>query len=187
MITLVSEGIWDFNLDAALAKISEQRREQALKFKYEQGRRTCVLAYELLKQGLREGYGITGNPLFEYGEHGKPSLVGHPDIHFNLSHCRDAVVCAIGNEPVGIDVESVREYRESLVRYTMNDSEVAQIEAAQNPAMAFTRLWTMKEAAFKLIGTGIDNNLKDIISPHYRFTTVEAANGCYAYTICTLR
>ena len=46
----ISEEIWDFDLEAALQEISEQRREQALKFKYEQGQRLCVLAYQLLKQ-----------------------------------------------------------------------------------------------------------------------------------------
>ena len=75
MITLVREDIWAFDLQAALKEISEQRREQALKFKYEQGQRLCVLAYLLLKQALREGYGITENPVFEYNEHGKPSIV----------------------------------------------------------------------------------------------------------------
>ena len=67
----VSEEIWNFDLEAALGEISEQRREQALKFKHELGQRLCVLAYQLLKQGLREAYGITENPVFEYNEHGK--------------------------------------------------------------------------------------------------------------------
>ena len=62
MRILVSENIGDFDLKAALAEISEQRREQALKFRYEQGQRLCVLAYLLLKQALREVYGITDNP-----------------------------------------------------------------------------------------------------------------------------
>ena len=35
MRILVSENIGDFDLKAALAEISEQRREQALKFRYE--------------------------------------------------------------------------------------------------------------------------------------------------------
>ena len=54
MKILVSEDIWSFNLETALREISEQRREQALKFKYEQGQRLCVLAYQLLKQALKE-------------------------------------------------------------------------------------------------------------------------------------
>ena len=160
-----------------------QRREQALKFRFEQGQRLCVLAYQLLKQGLREEYGITENPVFEYNEHGKPAIVGHPDIFFNLSHCKEAVVCAISDCPVGIDVESLREYRESLVRYTMNDAEIREIELTENPASAFIRLWTMKEATMKLIGTGISNDMKSIIdTTRYKYTTVERQR--YVYTVC---
>ena len=183
MITLVSEEIWGFDLEAALKEISEQRREQALKFKHEQGRRLCVLAYLLLKQGLREAYGITENPVFDYNEHGKPAIVGHPEIFFNLSHCKEAVVCVISDQPIGVDVESIREYKENLVRYTMNDEEISQITAADNPAVAFIRLWTMKEATMKLIGTGISNDMKTVIDTRtYKYTTVERQR--YIYTIC---
>ena len=182
MRIIVSEEIWDFDLEAALEDISVQRREQALKFKFELGQRLCVLAYRLLKQGLREEYGIVGNPIFEYNEHGKPSIVGHPEIHFNLSHCKEAVVCVVSDQPVGVDVESIREYRESLVRYTMNDEEIREIESAEDPASTFIRLWTMKEATLKLIGTGISNNIKTVISKEYRYTTVEKKN--YIYTVC---
>ena len=185
MRVLVSEEIWEFDLEAALKEISKQRREQALKFKHEQGRRLCVLAYQLLKQGLREAYGITENPVFEYGEHGKPFIVGHPEIHFNLSHCKEAAVCVVSDHPVGIDVESIREYRDSLVRYTMNDDEVRQIESSEHPDVAFIRLWTMKEAALKLIGTGISNDIKNVlVDTPYHFTTVEASSGRYIYTVC---
>lgn len=184
MRVLVSEDIWDFDLEAALGEISVQRREQALKFRHEQGQRLCVLAYQLLKQGLREAYGITENPIFEYNEHGKPSIVGHPDIFFNLSHCKEAVACVVSDQPVGIDVESIREYKESLVRYTMNDAETQQIESADNPASAFIRLWTMKEATMKLMGTGISNDMKTVIdTDRYQYTTVEKTQ--YTYTVCS--
>ena len=184
MKILLSENIWDFDLEAALAEISPQRREQALKFKYELGQRLCVLAYRLLQQGLREAYGITEPPVFEYNEHGKPAIIGHPDIHFNLSHCKQAAVCVISDRPVGIDVESIREYRESLVRYTMNENEIREIESATNPAASFIRLWTMKEAALKLIGTGISNDLKTVLANHadLRFTTYDKSQ--YIYTVC---
>lgn len=183
MITLVREDIWAFDLQAALKEISEQRREQALKFKHEQGQRLCVLAYLLLKQALREGYGITENPVFDYNEHGKPSIVGHPEIYFNLSHCKEAAICVVSDQPVGVDVEGIREYKESLVNYTMNDNEIAQIKTAENPAAAFIRLWTMKEATTKLIGTGISNDMKTVIDPtKYKYTTVDRQQ--YIYTIC---
>ena len=183
MIILVSEKIWEFDLEAALKEISEQRREQALKFKFEQGQRLCVLAYQLLKEGLQKEYGITDNPIFEYNEHGKPSIVGHPEIYFNLSHCKEAVVCAISDKPVGVDVESHREFSESLINYTMNDEEKAEIRKSHNVAAAFIRLWTMKEATSKLIGTGITHDVKSLIdTKKYKYTTVERQR--YTYTIC---
>ena len=183
MRVLLSEDIWDYDLDAALGEISEQRREQALKFKHEQGQRLCVLAYQLLKEGLQQEYGITENPIFEYNEHGKPLLIGHPEIFFNLSHCKEAAICVVSDQPVGVDVESIREYKESLVNYTMNDEEIAQIKSAENPAATFIRLWTMKEATTKLIGTGISNDMKTVIDTlKYKYTTVERQQ--YIYTTC---
>ena len=185
----VDEHIDDFDLQAALGELSEQRRVQALRFRYEHGQRTCVLAYLLLRKALLQEFGITEKPLFDYGEHGKPVLTGHPDIPFNLSHCREAVVCAVGDRPIGVDVESVGRFKESLVRYTMNDDEQAQIAAAERPEVAFIRLWTMKEARLKLTGEGITNDLKTALadSHRYRFTTVERLDRNYIYTVCEER
>ena len=129
----INDDIAGFDFEAALPLLSDQRREQALKFKFEQGRKTCAMAYLLLCEGLQKEYGITERPVFEYGEHGKPFIIGHPDIHFNISHCREGVICVVSDRPVGVDIESIREYRESLVRYTMNDREVQQIERAEHP------------------------------------------------------
>ena len=182
----VREDIWDFDLESSLREVSEQRREQALRFKHEQGRRLCVLAYLLLKQGLREEYGIMDNPVFEYNEHGKPSIVGHPEIFFNLSHCKEAVACAISDQPVGIDVESVRSYKERLASYTMNDEEVRDIETSEQPDTTFIRLWTMKEATMKLVGTGISKDMKSVIdTDRYKYTTVDRQR--YIYTVCSFR
>lgn len=181
----LSQDIWDFDLDAALAEISEQRREQAVKFKHELGQRLCVLAYQLLKQGLSEVYGIEENPVFEYNEHGKPSIIGHPEICFNLSHCKEAAICAISDQPVGVDVESVRSFNESLVRYTMNEDEIRQIESSEDQAAAFIRLWTMKESAMKLIGTGISNDMKHVLQQEgLNFETFVDAQNRFVYSIC---
>ena len=182
----IDDHINDFDLQAALAVISPQRREQALQFKFEQGQRTCVLAYLLLKKALLEEYGLHMNPLFEYGEHGKPFIVGHPEIHFNLSHCREAVACVVSDHPVGIDVESIREYHDSLVSYTMSADEEARIQASGRPEAEFIRLWTMKEARLKLTGEGITDYLKAVLddAEKYRYTTIEQLDRNYIYTVC---
>jgi 4'-phosphopantetheinyl transferase len=181
----VNDHLFDFDLNKALALLSEQRREQALRFRHELGQRTCAAAYLLLCEGLRREYGIDERPLFEYGEHGKPAIVGRPDIHFNLSHCREAAVCYLSDRPVGIDVESIHEAKRSLVNYTMNEDEQQLIFTSPRPALTFTRLWTMKEAVAKLTGQGITNDLKNLLNEKTKkgLTTAVSPDERYIYSI----
>jgi 4'-phosphopantetheinyl transferase len=180
----LNDHIWDFNLNDALAQLSEQRREQALRFRHELGRRTSAAAYLLLCEGLQREYGISEKPVFEYGEHGKPGIVGHPDIHFNMSHCREAAICVLSDRPVGVDVESVREFKDSLVNYTMNDHEAEQIRLAIRPDVEFIRLWTMKEAVLKQSGRGIIDNMKGVLENlSSQPTTVVSRDERYVYSI----
>ena len=179
----IDDDIQGFDLESALPLLSEQRREQVLRFKFELGRKTCAMAYMLLRRALHEEYAIDEAPVFEYGEHGKPFIVGHPDIHFNFSHCREAVACAVSNQPIGIDVESIREFTESLVRYTMNDQEVQHIIQAEHPDVEFIRLWTMKEAKLKLSGHGICDNMKQVLDGTEHFQTVFNEKKGYIYSV----
>ena len=86
---------------------------------------------------------------------------------------------------MGIDVECIGRYKESVARYAMNDREMALIQAAERPEVMFTRLWTMKEARQKLTGEGISNNMKDLLvqDDHIKYTTVERLERGYVYTI----
>ena len=179
----LNDALSDFDFEAALPLLSEQRREQALKFRYEQGRKTCAAAYLLLREGLRREYGITEPPVFEYGEHGKPVLAGLPHIHFNMSHCREAVVCVLSDRPVGIDIESIGKYKESLARYTMNDAELQQILTAERPDVAFIRLWTMKEAVLKRSGEGLCNDMKTVLTGLEDMKTVVREEKGYVYSV----
>ena len=160
----INDEIGKFDLQQALDAISPQRRQQALKYKFEQGQRLCVAAYLLLK------------------------LVGHPELHFSLSHCKEAAVCVLSRQPIGIDVESVGRYRDSVARYAMSDAELQQIQQAANPEVEFVRLWTMKESLLKLTGEGINDQMKQVLSvaARYRFTTTEVLQKNYIYTVCEL-
>ena len=53
----LNDDIAGFDVEAALPLLSEQRREQTLKFRYELGRKTCAAAYLLLCEGLRKEFG----------------------------------------------------------------------------------------------------------------------------------
>lgn len=183
----IDDHIDSLDVDAALAAVGEERREYALRYKHERSRRQCLAAYMLLQHALRHEYGITGELRLKYNDYGKPSLIDYPDIYFNLSHCRDAVACIVGDCPVGIDVECIDRYRPLLLDYTMNEWEREQILASPHSATAFIRLWTMKEALLKLTGQGITNNLHLVLehTEAYSFDTI--IHPTYICTTCTLR
>jgi len=150
-------------LDADMALLPPWRREQALRYKFFNGQRDCTLSYLLLCQALEEEYGITDKPTFLVGEHGKPSLQEHPGIHFNMSHCANAIACAVNGMPIGIDVESTRrKISDALIKHTMSPQE--QEEIAGDP-IRFFRFWTQKEALVKMKGTGLQDHLHELLSP----------------------
>lgn len=116
-------------------------------------------------------------PLWNFGEHGKPYITNYEGIHFNISHCREAVAVAVSVRKVGIDVEGCRQYSDTLLQRAFNDEEQAAIKASDIPESEFARLWTRKEAWFKYTGTGI-------LLEHLKTTEDEArTSGCTISTV----
>ncbi|MBR5060762.1 MAG: 4'-phosphopantetheinyl transferase superfamily protein [Prevotella sp.] len=171
---------------AALAAVSSQRREYALRYRKEQDRRLCLSAYLLLQKALQEAYGIIEPPIFSFTPQGKPFLKDHSNIHFNLSHCRQAAVCVVSHRPVGIDIESIDAYDPELIAATMSDKEQDMIAKASSPPLAFIRLWTQKESLLKFLGQGLAaeslRSILDIDIPH-RFITHENVALGYVYSL----
>ena len=50
----LNDRIGDLDVESALPLLSEQRRQEALRYRRDLGRRTCVTAYLLLRQGLQQ-------------------------------------------------------------------------------------------------------------------------------------
>lgn len=167
--------------------LPEWRREQALRYKHLQGRKECAIGYVELLRGLRERFNINEMPAFAYKEHGKPYLKEHPDIHFSISHCKEAVGCFVSNRPCGLDIERIRTAKPDLVRHTMSPEEAEGIFSNPFPDVAFTRIWTQKEAVLKLKGTGIVDDLHSVLKPDklqgIELQTIENPYMGYVYTI----
>lgn len=180
-----------------LPLVSEQRRAEALKYKHLFGQFACLKSYELLMQLINENDNGNENlsqdegralPTFVCGEHGKPTLAERPGVHFNLSHCKQAIAVAVGDKPVGIDVERFIEPSDSLLRYCMSDTEIEQVRQSVHPEQTFAALWTRKEALVKYYGTGITSDLKGLLShpdPKVRLVTTLNKEKGYALTIAS--
>lgn len=191
-ILCINDHIADFGeaqTERLLAALPEWRRATAMRYKHLQGRRECAAAYIELLRGLRLSFGIEGMPSFNYNEHGKPFLKEHPGVHLSISHCKAAVGCFICERPCGLDIEHIRKARPELVRHTMNPQETEAIFTSPFPDVAFTRLWTQKEAVLKLKGTGITDDLHNVLDPnrleHIQLETTENLFLGYIFTIAT--
>lgn len=95
----------DFRAHAASLPLWRLRQAEA--FRFPADRLQCAESYLLLCRMLGERLGRVVKPRFAYGENGKPFLADFPGVHFNLSHCARAVLCAVADVPVGCDVEEV--------------------------------------------------------------------------------
>lgn len=116
-------------------------------------------AHRLLSFALKREYGIDKYSLGKKSL-GKPFLNEYSDIFINLSHCSGLAVCAVGGNALGIDCEEKREVKRGVVRRVCTESEAQEIENAENPDLAFTRLWTLKESFVKAVGRGISYPMK---------------------------
>ena len=150
-------------IETCLSFFPKWRSDKMLKYKFLNGRVQCTVAYLLLIYALREEGVFVDMPEFSYGEHGKPFLKNYPDWYFNISHCKNAVCCVLSREDVGVDIEEIKEYKESLAAYISNDEELSLLHNSDNQADDFYKLWTQKEAVFKMLGSGITKDIKNIL------------------------
>lgn len=162
-----------------LPLVSGERREKALRYRHLLGQWTTLKSYELLRDLLRETGYEPDDSAWQYNEFGKPSLLSGPE--FSISHCRQGVAVAVSERSIGVDMESIRTYNDDLARRVMNEQEMRLIDGS---AVVFTQLWTQKEAVLKLRGTGIVDDLKQVLvdAPETLTTWVNEQKG-YCVTI----
>lgn len=173
-----------------LPLVPVNQQEEALRFKHTFGQFTALKSFLMLRQMLVENsLADLDDPLtFAYGPHGKPHLVDHPDVHFNISHCPMSIAVAVDSLPIGVDVERFKTPSESLLNYCMNDDEAAQVRQSAHPEQVFASFWTQKEALFKHRGTGITHELRNILAiphPDVKLETTIFAEQQFALTLAT--
>lgn len=115
-------------------------------------------AYELLAKGLKRLYGISEFRT-QKGEHGKPFLTDHPEIHFSISHCKGLALCGISQGEIGADAELIRSFNPKVMKRIFSPEEREFVSSSEFPEMEFFRIWTLKEALGKYLGTGIFCNM----------------------------
>ena len=178
-----------------LPQVSAQRREQALRYKHVFGQFCCLKSWLILKDLVNDDAVEPindANDKWVYNEHGKPFIKGEDERKkeegpfFSISHCKEGIAVAVDDQPIGIDIESVRSADESLIERTMCEEERRMINDANDARdRMFIRLWTQKEAVVKAVGTGIESfeQLQGIRYQNLGFTVETVEKEKYIYSI----
>lgn len=130
------------------AKIDRLQKEPA--------RKLSAAAGMLARLGIAQSLRIDPRSIsFRTGENGKP-YAENLNIHFSLSHSGSLAVCAVSDQPVGIDVEKIKPVNFRVVEKWFTEQERQYIFSdAQKTEERFFEIWTKKEAYVKRLGTGI--------------------------------
>ena len=152
---------------AAFELLDASERSRLGRFRAARPRTQYSLCRAALRLALCKAIGCSNRELsFEFREHGKPfARVGGNEaaIRFNVSHSQKHGLIAVGGEGrLGIDAE-VREERRDLVGiseavYGPNERAAIKRATGEDRTVLFYRLWAMKEALIKALGTGFSLN-----------------------------
>ena len=159
---------------AALERLDDAESARSRRFLAERPRRQYVLCRAALRALLCERLGCRNDALsFRASRLGKPRALVNgkaADIGFNLSHSGEHGLIALADTGrVGVDVEEriVRHDIDGVLKTVFAPAEQHALKAARGEAKVrlFFRLWTLKEAIIKALGTGFALETSDFQVP----------------------
>ena len=159
----IIKNINDFNKDDInnfYDKIPKLKKDKINKLKNYNSKIRSIIGEMLLKELLVKN-NVSYNSLDYYiNEYGKPYLKDY-NIFFNISHSFDYVITAISNNEIGIDIEKVRQTPIKTINQFATEKEKEYILSSKNNIEErIFKIFTLKEAYFKRLGTNLNNILE---------------------------
>ena len=168
-------------------KIPDFRKEKIDALKPEKSKLLSLGAGMLLDKALRD-VGIDDYEI-ALDEHEKPHIKGHGDVFFNISHSGEVAVLGISDREIGVDVEKIKHFKDSLIDYVFAPQEQNMAKelatAGSDMDKVYTRLWTVKESIMKYSGKGISLGPKNILlrAENGKIKASSAACDCEALNL----
>ncbi len=141
--------------------------------KNDKKRRQFILGKFLLREAVIDNsLSLCMLKSIELNEFGKPYFTDS-NIHFNISHSSDLVVCAISKDMiVGIDIEERRVINIGYFHSCFSRKELEEIYESGDIYSGFFRYWTIKESILKATGTGLSFPLNDLYINYEKRTCI---------------
>ncbi len=150
--------------DLYLQQLPNFIQKKILAYKNWQDAERSLAGNILLKKGLGS-LNISGHSLdgLKYSAYQKPYFENH-SLNFNISHSGQYTICAISQtHQVGIDVEEINDIPLTDFTDFFYDEEWQAVLNSPDRLHAFYSLWTKKEAFLKVIGSGLNVSLNQVV------------------------
>ena len=163
----------DDELASFLPLLAPDETERHRRFLRAERRRQFLLGRMLLRFAVSA---LTGIPAISAGTIIRPGFGpqlqlpgGVPSPHFSLSHSREWIACAVSAEhALGLDIEVLDAERDVLAlseaSFCADEHACLLKQNGTDRIAAFYRLWTLKEALFKLFSNaGLQSDVPSLI------------------------
>ena len=155
MVNIYYLKLDNFKIDDHFEKVfSDVRIEKLKQITNEEVRLERIAAEVLLQYAFKE-YGFDIPKEYAYDNLGKPTA---SDVYFSITHTKGAVMVAVSNNPVGVDLEMRRNIDEKIASRILTKEELDfynEHKGSEYLLDCFVR----KESFFKMTGEGIGSNL----------------------------
>jgi 4'-phosphopantetheinyl transferase len=176
----------EFNIFLGL--VSNEKQEQVRRYRFEIDRKLGLYGELLVRCIACRILGIKNTDVvFGREEYGKPYIKGYPYFYYNISHTRNALAVVVADNPVGVDIEKLREAEPGIAKRFFAADEQEYIDNADSEKdRRFYDIWTKKEAYIKYLGKGLSmplhafNSLNPDISA--RISTLQKDG--YVISVC---
>ena len=163
----------DEETDTFLRIMPKERRERLMKVPKLELRQEPLCAYAILGMAVHALYGWSKLPPMRYTRYGKPEFEDYPNVQFNISHTRKAVLVGLHDEPLGVDIEKIRPVSERTM----------QRIAGTTTQQAFFESWVRRESRSKWNGAGL-GTVREQESPALRGERIIYLDTFPGYAAC---
>lgn len=159
----IIKNINDYNkvdIDNFYNKLPKLKKDKVDKFRNNETKIKSIVGEIILKKLLSK-YNLSYESLDYYiNDYGKPYIKNN-NIFFNISHSYNYVITTISHNEVGIDIEKIRKTPLNIINQFATDKEKEYILSSnENIEERIFKIYTLKEAYFKMLGTNLNNILQ---------------------------
>lgn len=187
-ITNIKKRIDDEQFLELLKLVDVNYQRKILRYRFWEDRQRSLYGHLLARYAIKELFHLKNDKIkIAENSYGKPYVVGHHEIHYNVSHSGDWVVCAVNTAEVGVDVQEIKKIKLAIAERFFSEEENAYLAALtqERQQCEFYDTWSLKEAYVKAIGVGLSQPLNEFSvtreEDRFHLRVKETMDSCFFF------